>query len=205
MSLDVDTIRRACAGRPDFRDGLPLGHSPALPDWITNGWFAARFSAPAEMVSEQASLGKLASVIADWTRSVAQGGLAPVTEDLTLRVASEVAPNCKTCEGEGSHYCKQCEGDHDCAKCSGNGTHGKTVMGQSVFKDAGGVVTVVQESLARLLDGFRTVRAGAGELEPLFGIDGEGQLVVVVMPMRTSPGEVEAAAAAAKARAEVRR
>ena len=58
-------------------------------------------------------------------------------------------------------------------------------LGQRIYA-GGGVETLVDGRYAEILDGLSVVRLGTKELDPVAGIDADGDIVAVVLPMRMS-------------------
>lgn len=160
-----------------------------LSDWLSGGTWAVR-GGPDVM-----ALGK-------WDNEAKRDALAiyeaalpgvPAVEDIALRLPSvpgieDITETCKTCRGDGGHGCDCDQCDVVCETCDGDGIRvvekgRKLDPGQRVFR-SGDVTTILDARLAPLLDGLRVVRLGTEKLDPLGGIDADGRLVVLVMPMR---------------------
>lgn len=171
----------------DGNEVLPVRrlHPPAN-GWITNG-YAAAFVGDAAASAKEAREGS-----AEKLELMRAAERIPVVEDIDFRIPFRAStnsqrPKCETCSGTGSRECDLGH-DHDCDKCDGDGRLGKRgpheCIGQRVFRATEGREVVAQDRTGAMLDGLDVVWLGGTPESPIGGVDANGDVVVIVMPLR---------------------
>src|SRR6185312_1221669 len=177
-----------------------VGSTPLIQEWTTTGHVAVRFTdyPPGVCGDWPGITTKFTDSLRRWAEDTARR--VPVKEDETFWIPpvaeiADIGEDCQDCDGTGSCRCR-CGNEHDCSECHGNGkiieTRGRREqIGQAVFRSDDGAATVIQGKFADLLRGYSVFRYSEpgedDEVRPLLGVDSDGVLMAVVLPMRGVP------------------
>ena len=175
------------AGVRDVIEHQGAFHSPAHPGWLLSRVACAYVGDAAVSSLPEYHPGTTLSALFAAPRS------APLAEDKTRRVEPVFfvkGKACRTCHGEGSRTCDLGE-QHECRTCDGEGSIGdvRAKHGTRVYS-GDGVDTLLAGDLALVLDGLEVRRTDypSGPSEPamnaLVGLDANGDVVAIVMPVR---------------------
>lgn len=169
-----------------------LGHVESFPGWLCNRFVLIRVGEEMAKQYEKFPTKVDANILESIIASLSTHDGVEVKEDESLRLPYVDGDfvECEKCEGNGHMQvdcdCPNCDGEHECDACDGDGGTGNTRKdaGQMAFVGTGKPV-LLQASYVQLLEG-RVVRFDTDN-ERFLVFDQSGEGVAIIKVVRGEP------------------